>query len=179
MSLCMRGDLQAAWEALDLKLTAPSDDTEKLAVSKEQRDIARQMLDLETEMKDATLTLRLRALSRVKWDELLADHPARKDNRQDLGLGVNNSTFWDAILREMLVSPKLDERRISKLLDKLTPRQFDVLATASWDLNQADVSIPFSLNASRIAQNSGATSRRRSGSASPSDASRAGNRKKS
>ncbi|RSN65415.1 hypothetical protein DMH01_03290 [Amycolatopsis sp. WAC 04182] len=179
VDLCLRGDLQAEWERLDAQLAEPSTDTATLAVSKEQREIAKQVVALQEEMKDATLTLRLRALERHAWKKLRADHPPRDKDPHDRVMGINNDTFWDALVYVSLVSPKLDAERVARLLDSLTVSQFDKLTTATWNLNQEDVSVPFSSTASRIAPSSGATSRQRPSSESAIDASSAGSRKKS
>ncbi len=174
--LCLRGDLQAEWELLNGQLVEP-DDTPTLAASKEQRDLAKQVLDIEAEMRQATVTLRLRALERHAWKKMRADHPPRKDDPVDRVMGINNDTFWDALISVSLVSPELGSDRLGRLLDELTVSQFDKLTTVAWNLNQDEVSVPFSSTASRIAPSSGATSRRPSGRASATGGSSAGNRK--
>jgi hypothetical protein len=176
VELCLRGDLQAEWERLEAQL-AP--ETATLAASPEQQKIAAQVQAIEEEMRQATLTLRLRAMSRADWQELLAAHPPRKDNEVDRNLGLNDSTFWDALIWLSLVSPALDEVRLEQVLNRLTPRQFNTLTTAAWSLNQADVSVPFSLTASRIAGSSAAMSRPRSGSGSRTAGTPGGSQKKS
>jgi hypothetical protein len=179
--LCLRGDLQAQWEELDHRLTALySDASRKLAgASAEEAELARRIQELEQEMRDSTLTLRLRALERPEWLELVADHPPREDDKGDRMLGFNQKTFFDALVLACLVEPELDEERLSKLMDKLTDAQFQKLTEAAWGLNRRDVDVPFSSTASHIMTTSAGTSRRQSGSGSASNGSRGGSRKKS
>ncbi|KPC64591.1 hypothetical protein, partial [Streptomyces chattanoogensis] len=88
---------------------------------------------------------------------------------QDKYLGVNVTTFFDALIRASAVGLDDDDWRVllgdseaerARLTaegredeieeGKLTDRQYDRLADAAWGLNREDLDIPFSPDASRI-----------------------------
>jgi hypothetical protein len=91
----------------------------------------------------------LRALGRLPWRDLLAEHPARKDEDRD-SMGFNSDTFWPALLRASTVSPELDEEDWDALLAVLTDAQFSVLCDKAWGLNRRDITVPFSRLASGV-----------------------------
>lgn len=156
--LCLRGDLQAEWETLERQLAeAKQRGDRRLVGSPEEAALARQLRDLEAQMQDSTITLRLRALPRREFMKLVEKHPARKDNQVDRMVGVNQATFYDALIGACIVEPEIDEERLTRLLDALTDAQFNKLANTAWELNRSDVSVPFSRTASRITTNSDET----------------------
>ncbi|MBX6360096.1 MAG: hypothetical protein IRZ03_08455 [Acidobacterium ailaaui] len=178
VSICLRGDLQAEWETLDRKLNELRARHFKLAESKEERDLAKRIIDLEHQMAEATIHIKLRGLDRKTWRDLVAEHPVRKDNETDAVLGVNQNTFFDALIARCIVEPEMSEEQVSALLDTLTSQQFDKLAQAAWDLNRRDSGVPFSLAASQLNPPTAEMSKRRSGSASHTGGSRGGNRRR-
>lgn len=156
--LCLRGDLQAEWETLERKLAeAKQRGDRRLTGSAEETKLARQLRDLEAQMQDSTITLRLRALPRREFMKLVEKHPPRKDNQADRMVGIDQSSFYDALIGACIVEPELDEERLTRLLDALTDAQFNKLATTAWELNRSDVSVPFSRTASRITTSSDET----------------------
>jgi hypothetical protein len=178
--LCLRGDLQAEHETLERQLTdLRARNSRKLAGGSDETGLAQRLTALEEQMESSTITLRLRALQRRPWRELVESHPPRKGDEGDKVLGINQSTFLDALIGGCVVEPEMDAERLTTLLDKLSDAQFDKLAAAAWSLNRRDVGVPFSRTASLITQSSGGTSRQQSDSASPSNASPGGSRKKS
>ena len=180
--ICTRGDLQADWEALDKELTdLRTKSTATLAGSSDpvEASLAVRIRALEEQMAGSTLHLRLRALTRTPWMDLIQAHGPREGNASDARAALNVTTFFPALIAASLVAPGLDEARLKTLLDVITPRQYDVLTDAAWRLNQQDVSVPFSRAASYIVTSSAETSKRLSGSASPTNGSAAGSRKKS
>lgn len=179
--LCMRGDLQAEWEKLDAELNAEKpQETATLAGPPPNVELAQRIQALEAEMRDATIVLRLRAMSRDPWFALTAAHPPRPDVISDRMQGFNGSTIWDDLIAETLIEPELNRGRVSLLLNAITPGQLDRLAQEAWDLNRRDVvSVPFSLTASLITQSSGETSKPPPDSGSRTAGGRAGNRRKS
>lgn len=153
--LCLRGDLQAEWETLDRQLAASRERGDRrLTGSADEQALARQIRDLEDEMQASTVTVRLRAVERTPWRKLMEAHPPRKDVDADKLLGVNQATFYDALIAACLVDEPLRER-FAAFADKLTDAQYDRLVTAAWNLNRRDVSVPFSRNASRTTRDDG------------------------
>lgn len=159
--ICLRGDLVAEHEELERQLEealrVPADSLE----GDGSAAIAERIVQLEREMRDHTYQFRLRAMPHPRWREFCGQHPPRQDDEgkvdeRDRLLGVNTETFWDALVRQSVVDPQLDDGEWETLLDgALTDRQFSELADAAWALNRRDVDIPFSPAASRMTRSSG------------------------
>lgn len=167
IQVCLRGDLRAEWDDLKAQLDQSGGESlgGRLTDGAGRRRIAEQMVDLEEQMRAATVEFRIRALPRrrttgmppeqVVWHELINAHPARRDDKNEIipvdRMGVNADTFFDVLIRASVVDPVLSEDEWTRLLDEiLSDRQFDELASAAWGVNRSDVSVPFSSIASRI-----------------------------
>lgn len=157
VSLCLRGDLQAQWEALETELVQRRQVAQTLADAA-VTGLVERIRELEDIMRRATVTFTLRAMDRPTWAEFRGAHPPREKDRTDHVMGVNNATFFPAIVRHSIVDPVLSDEQFDKLLSKISDAQFDKLANAAWDLNRRDVSVPFSPTASPTAPSSGETS---------------------
>jgi hypothetical protein len=149
--LCMRGDLQAVWEQLNRDFdTADKEITDEvtsggsplLAVK-----IAKQMAELEREMRDSTVIFTLRGMSRTRWKELAAEHPPI-EGVDDEGSEVNEEDFVTAMIAECCVAPVMTVEQAGRLRDEMTDGQWQELATASWQLNKSMIGVPYSLAAS-------------------------------
>jgi hypothetical protein len=156
--LCLRGDLQARREALEGELAARVQMSATMADGR-AAELRRELGEVVEAMRAGTIVVTLRALESAEWKEFIAEHPPREGERVDQVLGVNNSTFFPALVRRSLVDPVIPEDRLERLLGKLSDAQFDKLADTAWGLNRRDVSVPFSPTASPAAASSGETSR--------------------
>lgn len=155
VQLCLRGDLQAQWEALNDELAAlRGSESRTLSGSPAETEAARRVAEVEDQMKSATIEMRLRAIARRDFQALTAKHGPRKDNQTDRVLGVNQSTFFDALIGACLVEPTIDQDRLTKLLDSITDAQFQKLADAAWMLNRRDADVPFSPSGSPTTESS-------------------------
>lgn len=148
--VCLAADLVAEWEELDRqrKEVARTD-----SLADPAGGINASMEKLREEMTAHTVLFRLQALPKRRWRELFAAHPPRKDEkgepiRRDVMLGVHYENFFDALLKESIVDPKLDDETLTLLLEeKLTDRQWEELTDVAWNLNRGSVNVPFSLDA--------------------------------
>jgi hypothetical protein len=180
--LCLRGDLQAQFEELDRQRAeaASKTDGDSLAGSPAVA-IARRMEALREEMDAATVTFTVRALSRKRYQALVAAHPPRRDEKGDVldddrEMGVNQTTFWEPLIRACAVDPELTEDQWRRLLDDvLSDRQYEQLASAALVACRGNVDIPFSFAASELIRNFGGELNAPNGSASLSSGSTAGN----
>lgn len=182
VEVCLNAGLAAEYERLDQQRaeaeTAVADD--RLVGKSAARQIAEQMEARRQEMLDSTVEFVLRAMPRHRFRALVDKHPPRRDVDDDLP-GVNAATFYDALIRASVVSPKLDDEDWANLLGvyaehegpcqlddpdvdnpdchcqggALTSRQFDQLSRTAWSLNRHEVSVPFSPAASRLLSTSG------------------------
>lgn len=180
VAICFAPDLTAAMQDLERQLEE-ADARQKASGSLaggERVELAQQMEDVRERMKSNTVDFRLRALPRRRWTALVAAHPPREGNERDTMLGLNEETFFEAMVRECVVTPTLDDEDWTTLLDDaLSDAQWGVLVNAAWAVNARDVDVPFSRAASRILQTSGPGSSAPNGSGSLSSASTAGSRK--
>lgn len=163
VNLCLRGDLQAEWDELRTRFDELGDaPASRMVDGAQRRRLAQQMADVEERMRAATVPFRLRALPRREWQALTREHryrtgPDGKVLPEDAML-VNSETFFEPLVRACVVEPELSDDEWTVLLeDKLTDRQFDVLAAAAWGINRKDVDVPFSSAASRILRSDSAS----------------------
>lgn len=179
--VCLRGDLQATWEALDRQLGEATRSGAGSLEGDARIEIAQQMDQVREQMQGAVITLTLRALPRPDYRDLEAKHPPRKptDAKQlarakadgddsalaaaeqadafaarDKQAGFNTDTFYTALMRACLVDPELDEVDWKGLDEAMTDRQFDELANLALVLNRGEVGVPFSPTASRLIRSS-------------------------
>lgn len=160
VELCLRGDLVAEVEDLERRLAAAqaADRPGMLTSGAEARRLAEQIEQLRTQMRDASVTFRLRAMHRREWRALLDAHPPRRDEHGQLlqqdTIGLNSATFFDALIRASVVEPQLTDQQWELLFDRLTSRQYDDLHSTAWRLNRNEVDVPFSHAASAILRTS-------------------------
>ncbi|PZF98262.1 hypothetical protein [Micromonospora deserti] len=153
--VCTRGDLVAEWKRLGKELTEA-----KVKAAADPRlggsgttELVQRMEKLRAEVEAATVEFRLRALPRKRWNELADAHPPRKDGAtvhpDDVGMGVNRLTFLPALVRASTISPKLRDETWDRLLDPdgelLSEQQWRRLWRACWNLNVAEIDVPFSV----------------------------------
>jgi hypothetical protein len=160
VDLCLRGDLQAEFEDLERQLAqqvaADQAAGPRLNSSPAARRIAKQIEDLRERMREETIILRMRALTRRAWGELQKQHPPRKDEADDEQLGFNPDTFIPAAIKACTYEPSdLDDETWDELLDeRITEQQFVALQNTMMALNVRPVSVPNSYAASRLLQGS-------------------------
>lgn len=147
--LCMRGDLHAVWEQLDRDFdTADKEITDEVTSGGSPVravKIAKQMEEIEREMRDSTVIFTMRGMSRSAWKSLTEAYPPIEG--VDEG-DVNEEGFVLAMIATSCVEPAMTIAQAERLRDQLTDGQWQELATAAWQLNKSMVGIPFSLAAS-------------------------------
>ncbi|MFC6080915.1 hypothetical protein [Sphaerisporangium aureirubrum] len=147
--LCLRADLQAEFDELERKLRAAQQapDSDSLAGSGSvARQIAQDIEALRAKMRKHIVDIRLRALTRKEWSDLIKRHPPRKGHSDDVN--VNGETFGIAALAECAQSPKMTEAQAGELVDAMTHGQWETLYNAVLSLNAGSVDVPFSVAAS-------------------------------
>jgi hypothetical protein len=155
VQVCLRGDLAADFDVADKALTEAQ---KRPSTGKEDAGITallERVEQIQAEMAESTYPFRMRALDRPAFRALMADFPPRRNpetgdpDPEDAQVGFDRDAFFHALLKAATVDPVLDDAGWDELLPKLTDRQYGDLTDAAWFVNRSEVSVPFSLAASR------------------------------
>ena len=142
MRLCLRGDLVADHEQL-VRETAKAKPAADSLAGPAATDTDTRLEQLREQMRDATITIRMRALPRRRWQQLMDSHPAAAaDNEQQPTYGYDPEAFFAAVIPESIVEPQLTAEQWTKLADVLTESQYGELADLVNALNIRKVDIP-------------------------------------
>lgn len=163
--LSLRADWESAVEALDKARKTPSGQMIDTAVS----DAAALVHQLEAQMDESKHIFRLHGLKRSLWQSLAGEHEPREDNRNDATLGVNTSTFFDAVALESIVGVTLKTKdgevvdfdpatEWITLADDMTDGQYNEFVEKFLELNRGVTGVPFSRAASLVTRSSEASS---------------------
>lgn len=152
VSLCLRGDLQAEWDALEERRTAvlradsvldrmAPDPAAMAAVSEIEAEQER----LRGEMAAATLTFHMRGLPPAVYNGLQATAgPPRQGNAVDKQFGFNFAAFAETVVKRCCVKvttadgdeAELSDEDWTALLEAITDGQFDVLWECARNVNR-------------------------------------------
>lgn len=161
VELCLDLEKRAEWEALEVRREelrkSPGDNR---LTGGPLTEVAREITQLEQEMRDATVVFTLRALPRKEWSDAKTAHPPRKDDESDKVLGFNEATIFDDIIPasiEKVVGPdgeevEWDDAKWEPLADEMTTLQYQDFKNAVFALNvgEAAARLPKSLGASLV-----------------------------
>lgn len=176
VALCLRGDLQAEWEELERELRAVQGmaEEESLAGDPKARELAERMEAIAQEMADHQVTFRFRALGKKAYSDLMMEHRASEEKKDESVDGLDWSTFPTALISACAIDPKMSVAKAGKLSETLTDRQWDDLFATAMACNRAEVSVPFSFSASAIRAATAPNSKQPERGASPAAGSSAG-----
>lgn len=150
VEVCLRGDLVAQHEQLEVALEQAQKNRTDSLDGDGVGELVDAIQDLEARMHDNTYPFVFRALPKPAYRALVAAHPPREDDKRDGSMMFNVDTFYPAAIRACVIDPVLDDAEWTDLLDeKLSDRQFTELGLAVLAVNIGEVSVPFSLAASR------------------------------
>lgn len=110
----------------------------------ESHTLAEEHAALVEEAEASALDVVLKALGRKAWRELVAQHPPREGHEGDKEVGVDESTFKDALISASIVSPEMSEDD----LDLLSDADNDRLYLTAFALNRGMAAGPKALPAS-------------------------------
>ena len=103
---------------------------------------------LISEAKERALKVKLSAVRRLKWRELMAEHPAREDHPEDKSLGVNEETFGPALILACWQDDSISDRAAE--LDSLCEADYQLLLAAAWGLNKSQGFDPKAVTVSEV-----------------------------
>lgn len=155
VEICLRGDLVADHEAAERDLEQAQQAGTSSLAGNGSAEIIERIDALEAEMRESSVTFRVRAMPRPRWRALLAEHPPRRGDdgeivADDAAVLINTETFYDALIRACVVEPEMTGDDWDQLSQVITDRQFGDLSLAAWMINRGEVDVPFSLAASRM-----------------------------
>jgi hypothetical protein len=145
VELCLRGDLVADIEVATRDLAMANE-------AKDEEEVGR-LTDLVLEHKQAMaqslITVRLQAMVRADWIQMLSEHPPRIGNDTDEVLGFNPDGLYPAMIRQSWGEPEMTPAQLEQLLDELNDGQFSELAEAAYSVNTRGAVVPFGWRGSR------------------------------
>lgn len=122
-------------------------------VDPERKAAADRVQEVEAAAEKSVLVFTLQALGRKRYNELVAEHLPREGVEKDKLLGVNEATFFDALISECIlrVNRKHDNSvedfdpaaEWEILADVMTDGQYAEFVGAAQELNRGMVRAPF------------------------------------
>lgn len=161
LQVCLRGDLRAEFDALELQLrdARQSSGRKRMSERPEAAQIAEKMATLQDEMADAMLDLTVRALPRREWQRLYREHPPEPDRPGDVAVGVALDDFMAVVVPLCVVEPVLDAEDWARLDETLASADYDRIFNAVWEVNRSGVDVPKSQLASLVMNEGGVGSK--------------------
>jgi len=162
VELCLDLSTRIEWEKLEVELKEARQEPggDKRLAGGPVQSLAKQIEGLEAAMAESTVTFTLTALKRRDWDKHKADHPPRKGVKSDDQMGVNEETFYDAVMADSVLSVdgpdgdqvEWDHEQWGPLADEMTNAQYADFKLAILQLNvgEAAARLPKSLSASLV-----------------------------
>lgn len=143
--VCIRGDLAGETERLSEELTRVNEDWEPSDLTEEHpaRAIAAQLKAARDAARAAEVPFTLRYIGDKAYSDLLAAHPAEKDNEL-----FDSVTFPRALIAASCVDPEMTEDQVVELFEVINEGEIKKLFDAAWDVHNTSDLAPFSLAAS-------------------------------
>jgi hypothetical protein len=143
--ICTRADLVDEAETLEAQLEKAKEENTSIGGSPQLPHLAERLAELRQLMDDATIVFRIRALPQRKLTEVIAQHPPREGNPRDKVLGFHVDDVIEQLIRQGTEEPALDDDDWQILLEEtLNAATYAQLTNAAWNVNDKDVSAPFS-----------------------------------
>jgi hypothetical protein len=150
--ICTAGDLQAEFEDLERDLALAREKPAEAGTLAGGSDpmataIAQQIQELRGKMREHTTVFRFQGLSSKAYSDLVAKHPPKDDSKRT---DVDPDGFSADLVATCAVQPKMTFDEAVQLSEVLTQAQWDALFTAAYEVNKADIDVPFSYAASAV-----------------------------
>jgi hypothetical protein len=151
--LCLREDLRAEWDQLQVELSrANQADITSLGGGGEARQVSERIRAVEAEMDAAKAPFRFRALDPDAWKALTDAHPPREEQGERQ---FNADTFPPALIAACCVDPVMTPAQVGELFRMLSHGQRGELFDCAWETNVGRADVPFSVLASALTRGSG------------------------
>jgi len=167
VSFCLDGDLKAEHEAVEAEFNAARN--RSLADGRlvdQSRELAKQVSDVESRMKESTVEFVLRGMKRGDWNDLVAEHAPRDGNALDKSYGFNVEALMTVAVPQCIASVEdhagepveFDPAaEWADLAENMTDSQYEDFVVAVLRVNKGRNEVPFSLSAYRMIQGSDQT----------------------
>lgn len=176
--ICMRPDLIDEWhKANDELAERQTEDAGKQrlgtgGVSKETKAAAERVRQIEEKIDAADEAFTFEKIGKTRYSEICEEHPPREGNQLDMMVGYNREAVDNAVALESLVDPVFESctKKACKhescgtweaLLRFLGPGEWQVIADAVREVNEAVTTTPKSVLASRVLDRAASGSRQR------------------
>lgn len=135
--LCLDPSLIMAWRDLLSRWERAGDQGDYLGVRSEKAELGDQLRALDEQIKAATVTVRVRAISAARWAILRAQHPGETPGTIDVG------AFCGPALAACAIDPVFTPEEAEALMEKLSDGQRDLLLGPVFLVNERQLTIPF------------------------------------
>lgn len=152
VAVYLRGDLVSAIEDAEREMEAARATWTRTKMADEDpgKPLAAKIEKLRAEMQDSEVVLTLRAIPRKQKSDLVTAHPSPEPS-----LLFEHDGFFTSLVQACCVDPTFDTaEQVGQFYDEIGAAQADLINTAAWKLVTDRVSIPFSVAASVLIQDS-------------------------
>jgi hypothetical protein len=175
VTLCLRGDLQQAWEELQRQLRAAQDaDGGTLSGPDDARELVGRMDTIAEEMRVHERAFRFRGLGHPEYRALIEAHRVPEEDATPGNEGINWDTFPAALIAACCVDPPMTVAQAERLCAAVTDGQWDALFEGARAVNRSLVNVPPTLSGFGATQGTGPNSKPPAPGGSPAANSLAG-----
>jgi hypothetical protein len=149
VSLCLAGELVEEHARLEQALAELPPPT-SLGDGGGKRDLAQQILDVEEQMREATVEFHLKALGAKVWTLFWGSMPTRGEKESDDAWSERIFPFWADMVSRCCVEPRMTAAQVTELSDMLHSGAWNRLLGGCLALNQGGIDLPNSAAASEL-----------------------------
>lgn len=144
--LCVAGDLAATADRLaaDLEALGSRFEPSSLAESDPRAALQAELDAVHEKMRQSEVVFRFRALGKLAYSNLLAEHPARPAEDE----AWNNLTYPQALVTACCIEPAMTAEQYDALSEVLNQNQRNKLFNAAWAAQVGETRVPISRAAS-------------------------------
>lgn len=177
--VCVRGDLVSKHIKLVEELNGALSKDKSLGANSEAQRISAEIVALENEQEEHSLTFRISEVSARKWANLLAKYPPTPKQRREQNADHDPDKFPPAALAACCVEPEVSPLQAERLFDTLHAGDWNKLWFAVIGLNVTGTPSPKLAAATELLQANGQSSTTQPPEASPEESSLAGSGERS
>lgn len=142
IGLCLDGDLLAEADRLGAEYLEAKGQDEAENREPQAPALAERLKDLSTQIQAAEVEFVFRSIGRLAWQNLIAEHPPTKEQRE-LGADMNVDTFPATAMAASCISPEgADVASFEQLSEIVTNGQWNRLWVTCHQANNASGDIP-------------------------------------